>query len=448
MPLDSAAPLEQLSIIAGGKRWGLVELPSLTDAPTYTCISYVCGTNKIANPFDNDTSISSRAITAIETILDNESPNAIWIDAFCVPSAPTSKSTCLSQLGAIFNRAEQVVVVLSQEGFSALESINESHTFNVDTITTLEQDDWVSRAWTYQEFVNNDKIRFATRGCNTYAKADDILNGLTIAIDDFKKERDWDSIDFYSKYPRISSFEDVIIDWKISTYLERSAYQALSCIDDRVATSPEDLSYLIGAINDTSAPIADPSNDYSFNYLMQVCEMKGDYSFIYTTACRSSESGRQWRPAKDERLKPIFTMHSWGMQSGAVHPTHITLNNMSNLQLGPLNPKAEVFLQNRLYSPKDAIERERWPKIIYSRLAIAKFSGCGDFLETEHGYFFTYLPIEKHDEIVIAISTEIQSAIGSPGLLLKKGASGIHEWHGVGLFVGRVPKSGISLNVG
>jgi len=451
MPLEPGAPSEQPSIVARGKRWGLVEynaLPNRTDAPDYTCISYVCGKNQIVNPFDDKTKMSDRTISAIETILTNESPKAIWIDAFCVPSDPTLKAACLSQLGVIYSRAEKVVVMLSQVVFSVLERIGETKTLNNEMIGTLERDDWVSRAWTYQELVNNDNIRFTALGGSTYTKADNILNSLTIAIDKYMKERNWDSFDFYSKYPRISRFEDVILDWKISRYLERSAYQALSSIDDRVATNAEDLSYLIGAISDNPITTVNPPDGYSFEHLLQVCETKGDYSFIYSTARRSNKQGKRWRPANGERLRPIFATHSWGLQSGIVHRTHITLDKMSILQLGSLNSKAKTFIQNRLYSPKEAKDRENWPTLVFSRLSLAGFSGCGDFFETEHGYFYTHLPIENHDGMIIVISTEVQMAIGSPGLLLKKEPSEIYKWVGVGLFVGRVPKVCVSVNVG
>jgi len=68
-------------------------------------------------------------------------------------------------------------------------------------------------------------------------------------------------------------------------------------MDRRTSERKEDyFNALIGAI--TAEPLRDPSATalHPAEYFMRLCEEKGDFSFIYSSAPRSNAPGRSWRP--------------------------------------------------------------------------------------------------------------------------------------------------------
>jgi len=85
---------------------------------------------------------------------------------------------------------------------------------------------------------------------------------------------------------------------------------------------------------------------------------------------------------------------------------------------------------------------------ILRRLRRAGFSGCGEHVEVEGGFFFPHPSLTRSDEVFVAVATGLQMPHGAPGLLLRQNRSGIHDYCGVGTFVGQVPKVREALNVG
>jgi hypothetical protein len=68
---------------------------------------------------------------------------------------------------------------------------------------------------------------------------------------------------------------------------------------------------MIGAITSASMDDARDATLDPAEYFMRVCEAKGDYSFIYSTAPRSDVPGRSWRPIAGS-LPAILCWHSFG----------------------------------------------------------------------------------------------------------------------------------------
>ena len=454
LPSDSPVPEDQPSIELGGHRWIVTEsadIPRGEDAPEYTCLSYAWGSGRTTHPFDNRETMSDRTLAAMEVAIRVQRPAVLWVDAFCVPFDEPARSTCLSQMGAIYGQATRVVVVLSAPCLPMLEQIRNEVRVDAEALLTFERDDWVSRVWTYQELVNNNKIRFAVEGgSDAWADAEEVFNKVAHAISDYKKAQRYDSFTFRSLHPRLDGLEDLVLDWKLFGYLERSAYQVMSGMDQRDAAQREDYLYaMIGAISASEAeapalPLVHPAE-----YFIQICEAKGDYSFIYSTASRSTAPGKGWRPSASDRLHPVFPWSSYGDgQSGRVYPTHIELNGMWRAMPGSITAPASNFVAKWLERSNAGSSKRDVPAHILRLLQLAGFSGCGEHLETEHGYMFPHSPLTEGDGLFPAVATGIRMPHGSPGLLLRANRSKVHECHGVGMFVGQVPESGETVRVG
>src|SRR5206468_9560480 len=66
---------------------------------------------------------------------------------------------------------------------------------------------------------------------------------------------------------------------------------------------------------------------------VQACAAKGDFSFIYTTAERSTKSGQTWQPLPGE-LRPVLAWHTYGDgQSGDLLPDHVDLRDRKSTRL-------------------------------------------------------------------------------------------------------------------
>lgn len=454
VPSNSPAPAGQPSIEVGGRRWILTEsadVPLGEGALEYTCLSYAWGSAKTAHPFDAAETMSARTLAVIETAIQIRCPAALWVDALCVPFDEPARSTCLSQMGAIYAQASQVVVVLSELCAVLLAQIRESGKVDTASLLTLEGDDWVSRVWTYQELVNNNKIFFVAEGrSDAWAEVEEFLRNVAYAIDEYKKAQGYDTFKFRSLNPRLDSLEDLIADWKMEDYPGRSAYQVMSGMEQRESAQPEDYFYaMVGAISASPADVAVLPSVHPAEYFMRICEAKGDYSFIYTAASRSKAPGKRWRPLAADRFQAIFAWHSYGEgQSGRVYSTHIQLDGMWRVMPGAITSTAKTFVRKWLQGGGTDRSTEDMPARILRRLRLAGFSGCGEYLETEHGYMFPHSPLTQRDGVFAAVATGVRMVHGSPGLLLKLNRSDIHECCDVGFFVGQVPKSGESVSAG
>jgi hypothetical protein len=354
-------------------------------------------------------------------------------------------------MGAIYEAASAVVVVLSERCSSLVEQVANSGPVEVASMLEFERDEWLTRVWTYQELVNCNSIRFvAERSADVSVGAEEVLNHVSYAMSEYRKEEGYDSFEMKSLLPHLDSLEDLILDWKISMPEERSAYRVMCGMEGRSAAQPEDFFYaMVGAITPSSRDVPSDPDVHPAEFFMRVCEARGDYSFVFATAPRAETPGRRWRPATVDRFEPVFPWTSFGEgQSGTIYPTHIQLDGIWLATSRNVAPAAEQYLAKWLNDGGTHSLAEVMPTRILKRLRDAGFSGCGEHLELENGYFFPHSPAPRSGEILIAVSTGVRMPQGAPGLLLKPGHSGIYEYCGVGMFVGPVPKVGERINVG
>ncbi len=216
-PENHLTPPDASIVELFGKRWVITEYVQISDAPSFTCISYAWGDEKEKNLVCDDQLMSSRTIPSLETTISasksqeswaknikfsfNSDPEkeeagqlaaltasqAFWIDTFCVPAQEPARTICLQSMGEIFSSAYQVIVVLTAQCSDAIQSIRHTGKLDVSKILSLEKEDWVSRAWTYQEAVNSRSLYFLVEDeKNIIVSGQDFLRVIVNAIEEYK----------------------------------------------------------------------------------------------------------------------------------------------------------------------------------------------------------------------------------------------------------------------
>jgi hypothetical protein len=454
----------ELDLDIGGRRWTILkQSKSIVDlADTYTCISYSWGTARKPNPLQLGREMSSRTIPVLETAIrvlenhDNSSNNTksspiIWIDTFCVSRYERDRKICLKNMGSIYANASKVLVVLSPSSADVLRQVRENDKINEKALHLLDKDDWAIRAWTYQEVVNSKLIYFISEGeQESPIKGHILFDAVSKCRGDFSEKKRYDIFDMLSLFPRLMSFESVLLDWKMGEYLKRSAYQVISSIGLRKAKQTSDLvQAMIGAI--TIDPFIDDGT-HSLSqeeYFIQVCEEKNDFSFIYTTTKRSKIIGKAWRP-NTEKLEVVFNdIHCNGEgQPGKLYPTYLQLDNVLKMSIG--NAPEEKLKNLMKYIGYGNVSRNNRRNLILAWLKKGGFNGCGECIELEQGLFFSQEPIPDTDDLYAIISTGVKFAvIGSPGLLVKGTDTDVYHYCGPGVFFGNLKNQNtVSINVG
>lgn len=444
-------PTDGRIVKLGGSTWtlfGYERVPDAAEAPVYTCISYAWGRGRIANPFDPGQSISDRALAVIEATIDSLQPPALWIDSLCVPAAGPARAGCLQSMGAIFGAATQVAVVLSKSCSAALEQIQASGRMDPAALSVFENDDWVTRAWTYQEIANSRAVYFISEGGGGAVEGQQLFNSLGQAISDYKKTEGVEAFEFSRRYPKVNDLEDTLADYMISNYLQRFAFQVMTAMNRRYSERADDyFNAMIGAITATPAESAPDLQLPAVERFMRACEAKGDYSFIYCVAPRSTAPGRGWRPLAGH-IPAVLSWHTYGDgQSGELFPTHLQLNNMCRMIPGALDADAAELVQWWLQAGGISAPSNDIAAAVLQRLRMIGFSGCGEHLEMVSGYFFPQSPLANSISSQVVVPAGVRWVRAGPGLLVTPDDANIHRFRDVGVFVGRVPQAGNPLSV-
>ncbi|MDZ4817427.1 MAG: HET domain-containing protein [Planctomycetota bacterium] len=383
---------------------------------------------------------------------------AFWIDAICTPALDEARDSTLRSMGAIYGSAWQVFVVLSASSSAVFHQIRDTGRLDSSALFILEGDEWITRSWTYQEMVNSRALFFiAQDGEGVIISGVDFLSAVLTAADDYRSAHGIDSLTWSEQHPNLDSLECLIADYKIAQYAQRSAYQVMSAMHKRFSERVDDHFYaMVGAITTSALNIPGYESQSPSEYFMQTCEAKGDYSFVYNIAPRSQIHGRRWRPieGKFPPVLPELLIFGDG-QFGNLNATHIQFEKMCQLVPGNIGAdglkavKAHLAMVHRnrpnaknLSSPIDLAEA------ILELLRARGFSGCGEYLELENGFFFSQSKPARSNEISVAISIDVHWQGGGPGMLLRSNGTDINDFCDVGAFIGRVPKYGGSIRVG
>jgi hypothetical protein len=169
-------PSDRPFIVLEDKYWSITEPLDInppSDVPQYICISYVWGSGRIPNPIQTTIEMSHHTLPVVIAAIRNHDPDhsvsMIWIDAFCMPIEPVAKRATLESMGFIYGHARQVVVVLPNEAFVAIEKMGQldraqTPSATVECLDVLENDEWIRSVWTYQEIVNCNDLLFTGEG--------------------------------------------------------------------------------------------------------------------------------------------------------------------------------------------------------------------------------------------------------------------------------------------
>ena len=445
------APPGSASIEAGGSRWRVMDagsVPSPASAPKYVCVSYSWGKDQAPNPFDPEQSMSARAMSALEAAIATWRPAAIWLDAACMPRAGSARILGLQSMGAIYAAARAVLAVLSSGASAVLDAVRRNEAIAISALKQLEEDEWISRAWTYQEIINSRKIGFVAEGQRDVpVRGVRLLNAVGHAIGNLRKAERADAFQFRARHPRLDALETLIEDWLQADHEQRSAYRVMAGVAGRTAREPEDLFYaMIGAI--TTAPGVDRSEIDPAEYFMRVCERKGDFSFIYAQAPRDPSRAGGWRPAPGP-LDPLIPWASNGeRQKGELHPEGLRLHDMAALRTGSLAPASLDFVRVWLQKTTGITGPPSLQAAVRDTLKSAGFSGCGPCTETAEGFFFAQGLAPDYGDPTLFVARDISFNFGAPGLVAVRTAQDKLAVRDVGILVGPPPTSGATITLG
>ncbi|RYP89779.1 hypothetical protein DL770_004073 [Monosporascus sp. CRB-9-2] len=426
--------LKALKVKADKNHWGLGLGPRLDAATTR---ENVAALREAQGNFDDARVMRLNRTTKGEMLCGNY--NACKSVFYCgwdsgVPGGRLEKPSQASLQGS-YSYCE-VIVVLSNAVRSVLEQMRTSDHLDSIHLDLLEREEWVSRAWTYQEAVNSGQNLFIT--CEDTHGA--IVHGshfLNCLGYTFSRLGSSDlASDKRQRYPRLDAFEDLIADYMISGYQERSALQVMSNMDRRIQRRREDHFYaMIGAISTVRASDCETSDPCEA--FMLVCERKGDYSFIYSAVKRDSTPFRRWRPVSGD-LPSILPWHSFGEgQPAHKESEFLYLDQMMLLENHSMDREGEKFVEEWLDSNK--IRGVGSPKSVqesmHAALQFMGFKGSPDCISTTHGLFFPWQRISDDEETTILVATQLRWTFGAPGIARSYRNA---ELYTPGVFFGRI----------
>jgi hypothetical protein len=330
-------------------------------------------------------------------------------------------------MGFIYSRAAEVIVVLTPQALPVLEQVRRSSSpLPRAHLDILEAEDWVTRAWTYQEAVNAHRLAITCADSPPGVLVDSMrfFSSLGHALSLLTPEN-------RKRYPRLNGFEDLMADCAVAGYLERSALQVMSIMDERTQTWPDDHFYaMMGAIS--TEPARAMERKSPCEAFMALCERKGDYSFVFSSAVRDERVGMRWRPKEEDELKPIIKLSSWGERlRGEVRDGCLVLENIVVLKLGTMPPEVEAWIQRWLegscFRPRGYKPDAETEQAAFEGLRELGFSGSSKCLTTEFGLVFPQNRLDPSAQVDVFISAEIRWTLGAPALVRYRGESGINS---------------------
>lgn len=403
----------------------------------YSCISYTWGSGREPSPFDSSFLVSDRTIPALQTFTRHRPAClGIWIDAFCVPLTEPERTQTLESMGYIYAQADEVLVVLSSAALPALTRMLDSSRLDIVDLEVLECEEWVERAWTYQEAVNSKALLLTCGGeVSALVPANRFFDCLGYALAQFKGA----IVDKLRIYPQLNAFEDIIADYYTAGYEDRAALNVMSNMDRRVQQRREDHFYaMIGAISAERATVmrkTEPCEAF-----MRVCERKGDFSFVYSAAKREEMPTRRWRPVPED-LPSILPWHGWGArQPGRLCDEGLWLDNMHVFHPALPQDEARQFIQQWLASfwRDHPYPQQNLKEAVCATLKVMGFVGSPRCVTTTTGYFFPFELVTSDQVISILVSTALRWRPGAPGLISYRDGYEKRVLYTPGVYVGVV----------
>lgn len=434
------------TIQVNGRQWYLTKPLSVDlehpELPKFTCISYVWGHAREPNPFHPGELMSANTIPALSSAITHSIGPAFWIDALCVPPEIPVKHHTLGSMGYIYSAAKEVVITMPPILVPVLKEMNGSDRLSVELLLSLEEDEWVRSVWTYQEVVNAKAVYFV--GGDFKIDGSHFLNCLGHSFKLYREVHHLSAFDLSKQLPKLNALEELLIDWMLGDYTERSALQAMSQFQYRYNHDPRNYFYaVVGTMVKGPWPwniemkIEELAEEF-----MDVCEKNNDYSFIYSSnpRDRADPKGRYWRPTAGF-LQVVLAWHSWGEgQRGRHDEEGFWLEKIISLRpSNELGDRGSLFLGqwlNAVHSDILSRNNSEIARQILVDLWKMAYSGSDRFLWTTHGIFFPQTALAQDAGIEILVAVEVRWVFGAPGLARVIRGEGIEYVPGV--FVGEV----------
>lgn len=425
-----------------GKKWSLATYElggeqQPNEVPEYSCVSYTWGAGRRAHSFHKNAMISDRTLDALAAVTRQRPQcKAIWLDALCVPPIEEREwhATTLESMGYIYSQAQETIVVLSSATAPALVWMNAGNdTVLPEHLDMLEKEEWTCRAWTYQEATNSRALRFI---CEHYSDA--LVVEFNTFFDRVSGTLSRLQQPHVKRYPRLNELENLLADCAVAGYQGRSAFQAMSVMENRTQTREDDHFYaMIGAI--TAEPASSAAGGATAcEAFISLCERKGDYSFIYSATPR--DDSRRWRPVSHGSLPVVFAWSSWGPgQPGYYKDGDLYLENMVLSRKGLPAESSREYIRQWFAACEHHVAASPVPMedVIANILSGMGFSGSRDPISVEHGFFFPYKSLDKENVPAVLISTDIRWVMGAPALAARMAGDELQEYV-PGVFVGQV----------
>ncbi|KAF3033347.1 hypothetical protein E8E11_002924 [Didymella keratinophila] len=277
-------------------------------------------------------------------------------------------------MGKIYAEAMEVMVVLSSATLPAPTRMLESMYPTVDDLGVQEREEWVSRAWTYQEAVNSKELSLACEGKTSLSvSANTFFSCLGYALVKFASP--WPSK--FHDFPRLDAFDDIMADCFTAAYDERAALNVMSNMGRRVQERKEDHFYaMIGAIT-ADAP-DEAAQLPPCEAFMRVCESKGDFSILFSAENREDIPGRRWCPVLGDDLLSILPWHVVGSgQPGRLDDGELWLDDMLVVRPAPPQQEAETFVKQWLivFWEGHEVVQEDLEDAAHTALKMMRFAG-------------------------------------------------------------------------
>ncbi|TCD60855.1 hypothetical protein EIP91_009404 [Steccherinum ochraceum] len=401
--------------------------------PEYACVSYVWGSGRAENPIHPSISMSDRTLPVLSAAIRNTEFEAFWVDAFCVPTDPAHRGPTLESMGYIYSRAKQVVAVLAPRSFAAVKEMSTLQKGDIPSVRLLEdleRETWIRSVWTYQEVVNSSTTFFVGEDSADGKLLDcsEFLNALGYYQTKYREHANITTFDMRTRYPNLDAFEDLMVDWLLAAYTQRSALEIMANMPRRYYEDPKNYFYsMIGALTQKpSKRSKKPTVEALAETFMAIAEEKGDYSFIFASSPRDRRPGLEWRP-KPELLQAIVHWHVDGEALiGAREPDGIRLKGMTIARRSTAaGSQAKQTVASWLQAPQLAESSD--DAIAGAMRQVLKkcgFSGSGRHILTQHGFTFPQEELSDDADVEVWLTTDIYYVFGAPAFVVARTAEG------------------------
>ena len=335
-------------------------------------------------------------------------------------------------MGYIYSRASQVVIVLGEETFSAMEELQRQDYFSESALCVLERDEWVSSVWTYQEIVNGGEVRFVSeRNTSNSIDCEMFFNALGFGLSKWEKTAGMDTASSVKVFPHLNALEQIFADWKMAGYTFRSALAAFCSLAYKCNADAANYFYaILGTLTPYPQQLEWSSEQNLAEKMMAICESKNDFSFIYSSEARDPDPAWCWRPIAapltpgdgtlPRILRPILIRHCWGeAQNGHYDADGFWLDGVTVMpSTSNVGDMGWDYLSDwlRLSHRQNADDAALWDAAL-TTLRSWGFEGTPTPIFTTGGLIFALEAIQTDEIVRLLVSTQLRWPKGAPGLV-------------------------------